>query len=248
MKGEITLSDLLNVLKKRWLVLILITLAAALATGLFVQFLVPKKYCASVQFHIINRNPNANYTQSALEGVKEYLANDYIAVINGDDMLEEVSDYLSENGYDLSSGAIRSMLEATADATSSQFSITVTTHDAKLSNLIISNSEKEAPDMIATITKANTTPQTEGIECVVPLRLRQADTARPDGPNVMRTALIAALIALVVSYLLFFLHSLMNYTIRSEEDAKRMLSVPILGVVPRWDSKFDMKNKQEGRS
>ncbi len=153
MEKEFSLIELWRVLKKYWLSLVLVALAVMLVVGCCVYFLIPKKYAASVQFHVINRNPNATYTQSALEGVKEYLAKDYIATIQGDDICRKISEVLKENGYELSPSRIRSMMQASTDETSSQFTMQITTTDPEISNLIIGAIRDYAPVMIPEITK-----------------------------------------------------------------------------------------------
>lgn len=136
MTKEINISTLFRVLKSAWWKILIITVAVAIAVAAVTAFAVEKKYAASTKFYVINTSSTSEYTTTALLSAAEYLANDYIEIIKGDDMMAmvkaklESNQELMEKGYaSFSASQIRKMISTSTSAESSTFTITITHTD-----------------------------------------------------------------------------------------------------------------------
>ena len=136
MTKEINISLLFKVLKSVWWKILIITAAVAIAVAAFTAIAIDKKYAASTKFYVINTSSTSEYTTTALLSASEYLANDYIEIIKGDEMMTmvqkklESNQQLAEAGYTSFSPAnIRGMISASTSSDSSTFTITATHTD-----------------------------------------------------------------------------------------------------------------------
>ena len=136
MTKEISISLLIRVLKSAWWKILIITVAVAIAVAAFTAFAIDKKYAASTKFYVINTSTTSEYTTTALLSAAEFLANDYIEIIKGDEMMAMVKEKLESNqalkdkGYSsFSASQIRNMISTSTSAESSTFTVTVTHTD-----------------------------------------------------------------------------------------------------------------------
>ncbi len=254
MTKEISFSFLLKVLKSAWWKILIITVVVAVAVAAFTAFVLPKKYQSSVEFYILNASIGAEYTNTSLLSSAEYLANDYIRIINSDQVISFVRERLAESGITKSAGEIRSMLSASIAKSTSTFTLTVTSVDdnGKLAHQIADIIEKEAPDIMREITKpiykstyykkvvqnGETTYvplETTDLECVIPVRSATTPSTH-SSPSLITNTFVGAFLAAFLSYILFFFIKISDTTVRSESNVKELVdsSVTIIGSIPYW--------------
>ena len=154
MEHELTLNDIFSCFKRNWWKILIFALLAAILMGVFTHFFIDKKYSSSVKFYIINTNENADYAQTALLSANTYLANDYIDIINGDEIMTAACSKLEEKGYfGFTPSILRKRLSSSTTEESSMFKITVTDTDPKRAYAIASVLTEIVPDMLTEITK-----------------------------------------------------------------------------------------------
>lgn len=269
MTKEINLKILLNVLKNSWWKIIIFTVAVAIVVGALVQFVVPKKYASTVEFYVLNTSTTSEYTTTALLSAAEYLSNDYIKIISSDTMIAKIDEYLAvpERGYgDVTESEIRAMISSSTSKESSTFTITVTaTEDKVLAMYVAEAITKFAPETIKDVTRpsyaSNLFKQVVAkdeagkeettyvkineadLECIKVIRAPQIASTH-SSPNLITYTAIAAVLAAVLSYVLFLVLKLADTTIRSEENAKELVDGTIIGDIPNWTVNTDT-NKEE---
>ena len=96
MNKEISLLTLWEVLLQAWKKMLIFALIAMLAMALFTQFAITKKYSSSIEFYVVNKAPNADYTTASIVSVAEHLANDYVKIIKSDAVMKTVSEELEK--------------------------------------------------------------------------------------------------------------------------------------------------------
>lgn len=69
----------------------------------------------------------------------------------------------------------------------------------------------------------------------VKLISQAAVTPDPVSPNVMKNTAIAALLGLVVSVGIVVLRELLDNKIKTEDDVRKYLDLPVVGVIPDYD-------------
>ena len=154
MEHELTLNDLLGCLKRNWWKIVIFALLMALLMGVITYFFIPKKYISTVEFYIINTNESADYTQTALLSATAQLANDYIELINGDEIMSAVSTELKERGVaDLNEKSLRKRISSETMEDTSMFQISVEDTDLDRAYEIACVIAEIAPDMLTDITK-----------------------------------------------------------------------------------------------
>lgn len=267
MANEITFSILLKVLKNAWWKILIFTVAVAIAVAAVAEFAIPKKYSSSTEFYILNTSVTSEYTTTSLLAAAEYLANDYIEIIKGDRMMNEILNDIAQKGYThCSPKEIRSMISASTSSDSSIFSITVTNTDKDLAFYICDSIKNHSPQIIKEITRPSytsnlyrmTTQQDakgeevsvyvpiseEDIECVK--IIRSPEIAKQHvSPSVFSYTLIAAVLAAVVAYVFFLIRKITDTVIRNEDTANELLNEVVIGDIPHWTAETTDKNTKE---
>ena len=263
MTKEISLSLLLKVLKSAWWKILIVTVVIALAVAAFTEFVIPKKYQSSIEFYILNTSTTSEYMTTSLLASAEYLASDYIKIINSDQVVGIIIDKLEAEGYqEVTPKKVRSMISSTKASDASTFTITVTSTNADVAYVMANAIKDEAPEIIRSITRPSYSsnyyqkvkdPATgeeifekideSDLECVVPVRAPQRAITH-SSPNIVTYTLLAALLAAFATYVLFLLLKLSDTTIRSESNFKELVgtSVTIIGTIPYWSANAVEKN------
>ncbi len=97
MQNEINFSTLFRTLKRSWWKIAIIALVAMILMASFTIIFIPKKYSSTMEIYIINTNVNVDYTQTSLLAAAEYLINDYVSIIESDEMLNLLANELGRN-------------------------------------------------------------------------------------------------------------------------------------------------------
>lgn len=270
MTKEINLKVLLKVLKNSWWKILIFTVAIALAVSAVIQFLVPKKYASTIEFYVLNTSTTSEYTTTALLSAAEYLSNDYIKIINSDEMIEKIREYLADpnRGYgDVTPADIRGMISSSTSTESSTFTITVTASEDKVLAMYVAEAiTKFAPEIIKDITRPSYTSNLfkqvvakdeagkeettyvkineADLECVKVIRSPQLATTHAS-PNVVTYTAIAAILAAVLAYVFFLILKLADTTIRSAENAKELVDNTIIGDIPNWTVNSDTDKEEK---
>ncbi len=264
MTKEINISLLFKVLKSAWWKILIVTVAVAIAVAAFTTFAITPKYAASTKFYVINTSTTSEYTTTALLSAAEYLANDYIEIIKGDEMMAMLKEKLESNqvlkdkGYtSFSASQIRNMISTSTSAESSTFTVTITHTDYEVAYYVSKTLEStEALEIIKNSarpsyssnmyqwrdTNGDNEPSKDelsiiseaDLECVKVLRSPSDTTPAPVSPNVAKYTLIAALAAAVIVYAIFLILKLADTVIRSEESAKELVDETVIGDIPLW--------------
>ena len=156
---ELNFSFLLTVFKKNWWKIVAFTLVVMLATALVTQFFIPKKYSSSVKFYVVNVDSDQDYASATNLAAAEYLANDYIEIINGDTLLSTVADRLVSEGYiNTTPNMLRQMIKSSVKPSTSVFTVSVSHTNKEFAYRTAQLLEEIAPPIITDIAKpADTT-------------------------------------------------------------------------------------------
>ena len=241
MTKEIDFSFLLTVLKKAWWKLLLIVLAVAIITFLFSTFFIPKKYTQEVKFYVINNSSTSEYTSNGLIQASIMLREDYIEILKSDVSLKAIQSAAEEQGYDLTKKGIASMISTKTAGDSSIFVISITHNDPKLAFDLANIMINTIPDVIKDVSKPHTTTElADEAECVSAISI-PVYHENPSSPNIIKNSLFASLIALVLSYAIFFIIAFFDVTLRTRDDIKKNIKATLIGAIPEWESNTHAK-------
>ena len=266
MNKEINFFLLFKVLKNAWWKILIFTVVIAIAVAAVSEFVIPKKYSSTTEFYVLNTSTTSEYTTTALLSAAEYLANDYIAIIHGDRMVETILADIAEKGYTTySPNKIRSMISSSTSGDSSTFTITVTSTDRDLAFYICDSIKDKSPEIIKEVTRPSYTSSLyrkakdelgndiytqinkDDLECIEVNRAPELAKSHVS-PNVLLNTLLAAFAAAALSYIFFLVRKIADTVIRNEDNARDLIDETIIGDIPNWTVHAPQKNVNEEKS
>jgi capsular polysaccharide biosynthesis protein len=218
-----TLLELFQLIKQKWLLLVLLPLLFAVLTAGYCWGFMTNDYTSSVSLYILTKSDNENsstVTSSDLTASQQ-LAND-IAVLAQ------------------SNRVITATTKALGMTTFTGYEVKVTS--ATTNRVITLSVTGKKPEAVAQIVNelagqtADTAVEIMDLKAVNIVDAAQVPTA-PSGPNRLLYTGVAFLAGIVVAIALIVLLDLLNTTIRNPEEAEELLGLPILGRMPALKGK-----------
>jgi capsular polysaccharide biosynthesis protein len=235
MDETISLKELLETLKKRLVMIILITMTAGLVSGVISYFFLTPIYQASTQI-LVNQAKsdqavyNYNEVQTNLQ-----LINTYNVIIKSPVILDKVSDELK------------------LDMTAEELNEKITVVSEKNSQVVNISAQDKSADIAANI--ANKTAEVFQNEIVkimnvdnvsVLAKATVAENQSPIKPQPLLNVAIAIVVGLMAAVGLAFLLEYFDNTVKNEQDIEKLLGLPILGVIATMDNqKMDELKRQK---
>jgi capsular polysaccharide biosynthesis protein len=153
MERELTLNDIFVCFKKNFWKILAFAVIAAVLMGCVTHFLIKKKYSSEIEFYVINTNESDDFYQTGILAASSYLANDYIDIINGDDIINKTCKRLEEKGYlNITPDNLRKKLSSSVSQNSS-FTLKITDTNPERAYDIATIIAEVAPAMLKDITK-----------------------------------------------------------------------------------------------
>ena len=215
----ISLSEILEALKKRWLLIALITvLCTGIAAGVS-MFVIDPIYETSTKLFIgKEENVNVSYDNNDIM-MYQRLLKTYSETIKTKDLLIRA---VEGTNYDLSPSEVLGKLNV------------VTVADTQI--LQISYKSKNRDEAKAVLEKITEEFIIKSKELVPNGNVRVIETVElpeaPISPNIKMNIAIAFLLGLMISVGLVFLLEYMDNTYKSKESLEKDLDIPVLGVIP----------------
>jgi len=219
---EISLQEILDLLRENWKMIVIITLLFMALVTVFTIFFIDKEYSSSTT--LIVGKPEG-YTSTASETASEVLTNQklvgtYSEIAKSESIMSEVNTGL---GLDISDGSLAKMVSVTTVNETELIEITVTSKDPVLAATIANKTATVFMTNVAELMKIN--------------NLQVVDTAvvneNPVSPNVKLNIAIAFLLGIIVSVFIIFIRETLNTTVKNVEELKKLIDdVPIVAIIP----------------
>ena len=223
---EIDLGKIFYKMRNKFIYIIIFTIVAAFVSGLITHFCVKPRYSATTKMYVYSNtdriSTDSTITSTELTASQD-LVNTYIYILKSDTVLEAVIKDLDLN---ISPSALRSGISAQQADKTVAFEVTVTASGPKTAAKIANSIAKIAPKEIVRVVKAG------GVEIIDYAKV----PTKPSSPNLSLNITIAALAAMFISFVAFFLYELFDTTITSERDIIGEFDIPILGTVPNLEN------------
>ncbi len=231
MEVEISFKSLLKTLTKHLWVIIVIALVAALLAALYTNFLVTPVYSATATCRILVDDLNA--TKGGNLTTTLNILSTYAKSITSDDVMNNVSARLQLPMY--TPEYLRKIVSINFEAGSIILQISASDTNPENARLIVTTiceSTAVCNDDLATLTviQAAKTP------------------SAPSSPSLVKNVALAVLLALVLSYGIFFVIDLYNNEITDEDELAAALSVPVIGAIPLIETLVNDKKNAEGEA
>lgn len=225
MEETITLKEIAQTIKKRLGLIIVLTLGAALISGLFTYFFITPIYQANSQF-LVNQNHNQTESTVELNDIRTNieLINTYSEIIRSNRILDEVIDQLN---LTITSGTLREKLSVSNENNSQVVTVSATDPSpamaVEIANTTVEIFQNQIDDLM-------------NVDNVNILNAAQLpENPSPVSPNLILNVAIAFVLGGMVGVGLAFLFEFLDTTIKTEDDIEKTLELPVIGIVSKMN-------------
>ena len=218
----ISISEIFEALKKRWILIVSITLVATLISGVLSFFVIKPTYEASTKVFV-------GKEESSLEGYNtndiqmyQKLLQTYAETIKTNEVVQAA---INNTNADLSVKDVKDSLTVTPISDTQILQIKYKNNDPEVARSIIENITNEFVILSKELVPNGNVRVIEAVQL----------PEDPVAPNKKMNIAIAFLLGLMVSVGLVFLMEYLDNTFKSKENLERELNIPVLGLIPSCD-------------
>ncbi|NYE05902.1 capsular polysaccharide biosynthesis protein [Bacillus niacini] len=225
MEETISLKELLETLKKRLVMIILITLTAGLVSGVVSYFFLTPIYQTSTQI-LVNqaKSDQAAYNYNEVQ-TNLQLINTYNVIIKSPAILDKVADELK---LDMTAAQLNEKVTVGSEKDSQVVNISVQDESANTAAKIANKTAEVFKTEISKIMNVDNVS--------VLAKATVAEKQSPIKPQPLLNVAIAIVVGLMASVGLAFLLEYFDNTVKTEQDIEKILGLPILGVIATFDN------------
>lgn len=213
----IDLAEIFYALKKKLLVLITAALLGGAIAGAWTQFLVTPLYSSTSVLLVLSKDTTLTSLADLQLGAQ--LAKDYSVLVTSRPVLKEV---ISRLELDMSWGALKGSISVVNPSDTRLLELTVTNSDPELAKKIVDELSEVASRYVG-----------EQMEVVPPKIIEDGILpASAISPDVVGNMVKGAAAGLALAVLLIVFFTLIDDSIRTEEDIEKYLDIPMLASIP----------------
>lgn len=228
MENSITVFDIISAIRKRWKLIVLTSVMAAIISGTITYFFLTPVYQASTQILVNQKNTEKQFDYSLLQSNVE-LINTYSVILKSPVILEKVIDQLNLtlNWEDLNKN-----ITVTSQENSQVFTLNVENQSAakavEIANAISEIFQEEIKSIM----------NVDNVSILAKAELKQNPI--PVKPTPILNIIIAVVVGLLVGMGIALILEFMDNTLKNEQDVAAYLGLPVLGSIDKM-SKGDKK-------
>lgn len=234
---EIDLRELFQIIKKRLSLIFIITLIAAMASGIVSFFVITPIYQASTEL-LVNKSDaemNAMYSYNDIQ-TNLKLIETYSVIIKSPRIIDKV---ISDYHLEMSSQELTDKVSVNAVKNSQVMAITVQDPDqttaAKLANAVAYTFKTE----ILKIMKV------DNVQILT--QAKEVEEPSPIKPKPMLNMAIAFVVGIMAAVGIVFLMEYLDNSIKSEQEIERLLGYPVLGSIATIEENEPVNNAKSQR-
>mgnify|MGYP000435368045 CR=1 FL=1 len=219
----ISLSEIFEAIKKRWIMIVAITLTATIISGVLSFFVIDPVYETSTKVFIgKEENDDAAYNSGDIQMYQQLLQT-YAQAIQTKDLVNRAISGLSYDELE-ASGVVNSL------------TVTPISSTQILEIKYQSKNPEEAKDVLKSVTDEFIVTAKELVPNGNVRVIEAVETPKnPVSPNKVMNIAIAFILGLMVSIGLVFLLEYMDNTYKTKEQLENELEIPVLGVIPNLE-------------
>ncbi|HWQ42533.1 MAG TPA: Wzz/FepE/Etk N-terminal domain-containing protein [Desulfosporosinus sp.] len=224
MEEEIDLRQYLGVLRKRWIIVVVIPLIAALTSGVISFFILKPVYQASTTLIVGKKAAESGQAaQQMLDNnvllANQQLAKTYATIAQSRTVEQNV---IKDLDLPMTVAGLDKMIAINPVKTTEVLEIMVTNETPELAASIANKMAEEFSKTVIEIKK---------VDSVSILDIAEIPT-NPVKPNKTLNMLIAFIVGLMAAVGLVFLLEYFDNTVKTSNDIEQLLGIPVLGVIP----------------
>jgi capsular polysaccharide biosynthesis protein len=215
----IKIEDILDILLKRWKMILSITLIAVLTAVIVSFFVIAPKYEASTKVFIGKENTqDQNYNSNDVQMYQKLLKT-YAEVIMTNDLVERA---INKADLNITSEEVLKGLTVTPRADTQILEINYTSTDNVLARDVVDSITNDfirsSIDLI----------QNGNVRVIESVKIPE----KPVSPNKKMNIAIAFLLGIMISAGFAFLLEFMDNTFKTKEQLEQILGIPVIGTIP----------------
>ncbi|MGL4656086.1 MAG: YveK family protein [Sarcina sp.] len=225
----IRIEDIMYALKKRWIMILSVTVAFTLAAAGLSFFVIKPKYEAKVKVFIgkeESKGTNSNYDNNDI-AMYQKLMKTYAEVIKTKDAVSDALKDINQPTSQSNVNRVLGGLSVSPSADTQIMEVKYTTTDKSeilpilnsITSVFIDNSEELIPNGNVQIIEKAEAPE------------------NPVSPNKVLNTIIGFMLGMMIAVGIAFLLEYMDNTVRSKDDLEKLLDIPVIGNIPKMDMK-----------
>lgn len=239
---EITLPQLIKILKKNLLSIVLCTVCTAVIVFAVSKFAIQKTYVSTVKLYVSTPTSSSNNSNENINALNyaQKVVNTYIEMLETNSFFESVK---KEAGISTPLEQFKKQITFSTLNDTEVFAAKVSANNPQ--------EAKKIADAISSLAPSTIAEFKEGASLKIVDPATYPD--QPSSPNVLLNTVIGLLIGLTLSVCWFILRDNFDLRIKGEEDIAEEYNLPVLGSIPAFTKEFSakrrtkLKQKRKGR-
>lgn len=226
MEETISLKEIFEVVKKRFLLILAFVLGAAVIAAAVSYFVLTPTYEANSQF-IVNQKQQDQAVQYSVNDIRSNveLIQTYNVIITNSTILDEVIEILN---LDYSAGSLAKTIKVSSEQNSQIVNVTATDPSPFVAADIVNTTVEVFQDKIPEIMDG-----ADNVKVLSPAKVGPSPS--PVAPNPKLNIAIAIVLGGMIGVGLAFLLEYLDNTIKTDEDVDKHLGLPVLGTISTID-------------
>ena len=218
----ISISEIIDAVKKRWKIIALTTLLATVVSGIFSFFVISPTYEASTKIFIGKEGAESEGYNSSDVSMYQNLIKTYSELIKTKDLVNKAID---NSEYDLSVNSVLNGITVNTLTGTQILQISYQSKSPSVAKNILESITNEF------ITKAEELVPNGNVKILESVELPK----NPVAPNKIMNIAIAFILGMMVGFGIVFLLEYLDNTYKNKEQLEKDLDIPVLGVIPMSD-------------
>ncbi len=218
----ISVSEIIDAVKKRWKIIVLTTVLATVVSGIFSFFVISPTYEASTKIFIGKEGAESEGYNSSDVSMYQNLIKTYSELIKTKDLVNKA---INNSQYDLS---VNNVLNGITVNTLTGTQILQISYQSKSPSIAKNMLESITNEFI---TKAEELVPNGNVKILESVELPK----NPVAPNKTMNIAIAFILGMMVGFGIVFLLEYLDNTYKNKEQLEKDLDIPVLGVIPMSD-------------
>lgn len=215
----ISISEIFEALKKRWILIVSITLVATLISGVLSFFVIKPTYETSTKVFIGKEESGTEgYNTNDIQMYQKLLKT-YAETIKTNEVLQGA---INNTNSDLTVSSVKGALTVTPVADTQILQIKYQNKSPEVAKEILEGITNEFVILAKELVPNGNVRVIEAVQL----------PENPVAPNKKMNVAIAFLLGLMVSVGLVFLIEYLDNTFKSKEELERELDIPVVGIIP----------------
>lgn len=218
----ISISEIFEALRKRWVLIVSITLIATIISGILSFFVISPVYETSTKVFIGKEESNTEGYNSNDIAMYQKLLKTYAEAVKTN---EVVKNAIAKSKADISVGAVKGALTVSPISDTQILKIKYQNGNPELAETILSNITDEFIILAKELVPNGNVRVLEEVEL----------PKNPISPNKVMNIAIAFLLGMMVSVGLVFLLEYLDNTYKNKEMLEKELDIPVIGIIPEFE-------------